>query len=257
MAGWETLAGGVKPAEYDRAALHWFDGHYGDAISKILASPLRNRSVVPPYDPAPFRHLFDLGRDNHCFDSDSHQWARFHEPQITSGLCHFLDDGGFDARVDRALAIYRAAANCAGGAFRRIEANEVADLEIIPEADTNTAGEKRGRKRAERGRIDILVSFELDDGTRTGVAIEAKFDHHLTPGQLKKYTHHLETKRKWNPNEAPLLVVARAPIALTGEPHWHSASWWRFLEALEREIEPLDDLEFRTFRRTIWETAYG
>lgn len=255
--GWETLAGASKLAEYGRASLHWFDGRYGDAISKILASPLRERSKVPPFDAAPFKRLFDFGRDTHCFDADGHQWARFHEPQITSGLCHYLDHGGFDARVDRALAIYRAAVHCAGGGYRLIDASEIAELEIIPEADANTAGEKRGRKRVERGRIDILVAFELEDGTRTGVAIEAKFDHHLTPGQLKKYTRHLEAKRNWIADQAPLLVVSRAPIELSGETCWKSVSWWRFLEALEREIGPVDDPEFRKFRRTIWETAYG
>lgn len=257
MEGWEALALGSKSAGCNRTALYWFDGRYGEAMSKIFASPLRAGSIVSPYDPSPFKHLFDFGRDTHCFDTDGHQWARFHEPQITSGLCHYLNTGGFDARVDRALTLYRAAAYCAGGRFRQIDASEVAELDTIPEENIKNAGEKRGRKRVERGRIDILVAFELDDGTRTGVAIEAKFDHYLTPGQLKKYTHHLASKRQWIPDEVPLLLVSRAPIALTSEPYWYSVSWWRFLEALEREMGPADDPDFQKFRRTIWETAYG
>lgn len=258
LSDWVDLKSLISLPRYNRAALNWADGQWGGAMQRIFASPLVSK-VVPHenYSSKPIVSLFDLDQQHHCFDEDPHYWAKFHEPQITGGFVHHLDEGAFDQQLGRALAFYRACCVCAGLEYRKIRLEDVADFEILAEESTAKAGEGRGRKRVERGKIDILVHFELENRQNAGAALEAKFDHRLTPGQLEKYTDHLKGERKWDLSVSPLILVGRRPSLLAYDQLWRSVTWWRFLATFEREISGTDDAAFRRFRRTIWDTAYG
>jgi hypothetical protein len=255
---WSELVDAVIPRQFDRDALYKIDGRWGDLAQRVLASPLLDK--VPPrrgFDAAPLRRLFNLDLINHCFDEPAHDWARFHEPQITGGLVHYLGDGGTDLQLARALSFYRAARLFGRKTYREIAPEDVATFELVAEEPTTRSGKPGRRKRIERGKIDILVHFKLTDGSSLGAALEAKFDHILSPGQLDKYSEHLITKRRWVEDCSPRLLVGRRPTALPKSLGWHATSWWRFLLALEREAQDCDDPAYRRFRRTIWKTAYG
>lgn len=257
LADWRALPGDWTPPSYDRRALLAANRWWGDLQQYVFSSPLLRRiPTLPTYDSEAIRRLFNFG-ESHCFDVPPHAWAKFHEPQITAGLVHFLNAGSGDRQLSRALAFYDAACSCTGRSFTPIAAADVVDFDAIAEEPTATKREKRGRKRVQSGKLDVLVHFELADGARCGVALEAKFDHSLSKGQLEKYLKHLEAKRRWNLDKSALILVARRPASLGPKSGWLAVTWWQFLTRFERAIADHDDDEFKRFRRTIWETAYG
>lgn len=234
--GWQELASQSPEPPYRADALVWLDRRFGSAKSQVLSGNLTDRIAPARYDAESLLELFDIEGKGHCFTVPAHQWARFHEPQITGGLVHFLDQGDHEVQLGRCLAFYHACARCSGGRSRHIDADDVIDWEVVEEEPTVRERGDSGRKRVERGRIDILVEFELEDGAKAGATVEAKFDHTLTPGQLRKYSAHLEDEREWKLEEAPLLLVTRQPEELRSDKHWQSVTWWRFMVAFEREI---------------------
>ncbi|MBB4615768.1 hypothetical protein [Novosphingobium taihuense] len=256
MSDWRALPAGNLP-KYDSGLLRRFHSEIGDPTAVVLNKALNRSYKAPVYSSVAIQQLFCLNLEGHCFGEAPHAWAKFHEPQITKGLAYYLDAGTTDLTRARALAFYRAACRCANGSFRELTEADIADVEIVPEERTSTERAKRGTKRVARGRIDVLVHFELEDGGSTGVALEAKFDHSLTAGQLKKYSCYLEGTRKWTLEESPLLLVGRGAPEISDCKHWGATTWWKLMLEFEREMASVDDAEFRQFRRTIWETAYG
>lgn len=218
-----------------------------DAIDAI-------RSGIPNVRPRPWREersgletIFGLTALTHCFDEPPHSWAHLLEPQITRGFVHFLNDGDEKRRAARCLSFVRAALACS----RRSSP--------IPPG-WQAAG---AVAEAEENRIDILV--ELTDGRRRfGAAIEAKFGHKLTSGQLEKAENHVTDRkgRQWDAARSAFLVIA--PLTqridrklLARRPDWAPVSWWAFLNRLEREITEYDDCrDYRRFRRTVWYRSY-
>lgn len=256
MSDWRALPASGLP-QYDSGLLRRFDSEIGDKRAVEVNKALNRSYRSPAYSPDAIRQLFRLDLQGHCFGEAPHAWAKFHEPQITKGLAYYLDAGATDLTRARALAFYRAACRCANGSFRELTEGDIADVEIVPEQPTSTERAKRGTKRVARGRIDVLVHFELEDGGSAGVALEAKFDHSLTAGQLKKYSRYLTGKRQWTLAESPLLLVGRGAPEISDCKHWGATTWWKLMLEFEREMASVDDAEFRQFRRTIWETAYG
>lgn len=188
---------------------------------------------------------FDLASPTNSFGSQPHAWASFHEPQFTRGFVHFLDQGGPTQRTARCRAFVQAALRCSGNV--RLLPADWQPVAVCAEAEEN--------------RIDILVELE-DEGGRFGAAIEAKFWHRLTQGQLKKAENHVVDIRNWDVTRSAFVVIA--PTAdkveatqLRASNNWRATSWWSFLRGFEREIEERFDCEeFRRFRRTIWYHAY-
>lgn len=173
-------------------------------------------------------------------------WANFHEPQFTGGLCHYLNAGS----IARALAFARAAYHCSGKAWPGVELTTC-------------------KARAEERKIDLLLELRDRSCSTFGIAIEAKFGHFITAGQLKPYRKHVE-HLGWDKDRSLLLVVApsRASIDMrqlreTGEDGslnrvWDWTSWARLLRLFEQELDDAQDCEeFRRLRRTIWEKSYG
>jgi len=187
--------------------------------------------------------FFGTGVATHCFHVAPHEWAWFHEPQITAGFVHFLNDGNRPRRLARALALFQSAAACAG---KHVDVSDVRDARCV----------------AEENRTDILV--ELHNGLQPfGVSIEAKFGHALTRGQLPKALHHVKTLG-WNQEDSIMLVVAPHPTDLDAvilrqnrKHGWRASSWWALLARLEQFIDQQHDCDdYRRFRRTVWHRAY-
>lgn len=253
---WRCLENAFPLPQYDRKAFEWLEPWSSEARSQVLSGQL-SRCIAPPvFRSQPLLQLFDVEGEGHCFSVSAHQWARFHEPQITGGMVHFLSEGSLAEQLGRCLAFYRACCACMSRVCPPISIDDVIDWEVVGEEATCTRHKNLGRKRIERGNLDIVVQFELDDGIVFGAAVEAKFDHTLTPGQLQKYTNHLKDNRRWALEVTPLLLVTRTPEDLRAERHWQSTTWWRFLIAFERELDTDECKEFRRFRRTVWKAAY-
>jgi hypothetical protein len=101
-------------------------------------------------------------------------------------------------------------------------------------------------------------------GKRVGASIEAKFQHKVTSGQLRKALTTV-VRRNGNDRTAPnryvLLLVApddpSATTALKRNKSWHGTDWSTLLLHLERLTDPAHDCDdYRRFRRTVWHRAY-
>jgi len=241
---WRDLRG-VDPPAFDAASLYALYGAFA-GIEEAVRTGL-------PAIPLPSWHTAQGALEDAlglALDTDSlrclpHAWANFHEPQFTRGFMHFLTEGAASQRQARCRAFVLAALRCAGKSSQLATVGPITAVSAEPEEN----------------RIDMLVELEDADG-RFGAAIEAKFWHRLTKGQLPKAKRHAELSRRWNLNRSALVVIA--PVTdqldqrmLRTNKDWRATSWWAFLRCFERELEGRHDCDdFRRFRRTIWYHAY-
>lgn len=198
------------------------------------------------------RYTFGLQRKGHCFTVAPHVWAWFHEPQITGGFVHYLTGGSLTRCKSRAEAFLRAAFRCAGRSCDFLGGRTVSH--VAAEAELAVGKGKR---------IDILLELTLDDGSCAGVVIEAKFGADLSARQLGSYHEHATNRPNWCSKQSVFLVVAPQlgslnRAVLDANPDWASRSWWTFLCDVEQELPPQHDCDdYRRFRRTVWNRAYG
>lgn len=247
----EVLAARPLPA-YDPAPLLRAHRLFGNN-RRIIASPLNDRLLQPWSEGlAAMRRAFGLEREGHCLTTEPHRWAWFHEPQITGGFVHFLTEGSRARRLGRAEAFVRAAFHLAGRSADFLDEQRIVDATAAAEYPVE-----------EGGRIDILVELELDDGSIIGVVIEAKLGADLSPSQLTNYHKHASRRDGWQPDRTALLIVAPQPGKLSRDVldrnlQWSAQSWWSFLQQIEHSQSLEHDCEdYRRFRRTVWEGAYG
>lgn len=245
-ADWRVLSQlGAAPID-----TRWFDVAQRNRVHAIEAI----RAGLPhvcahtwPSDIASLGTLFGLEAETHCFSEAPHDWIDPLEPQITKGFVHFLSSGLPERQRSRCLSFVKAALACCPSS----------------QSINETWRPVSACAEAEENRIDILV--ELTDGqSRFGAAIEAKFGHHLTPGQLEKAERHVldEDGRAWDPSRSAFLIVA--PLLsrvdaklLKPHPRWRTVSWWAFLTWLEQEIDGAQDcVDYRRFQRSVWHKAY-
>jgi len=115
------------------------------------------------------------------------------------------------------------------------------------------------------GRIDLVVQG-WSGGTRWGAIVEAKFDHDLKSNPLPDYALHartqgfvIETGAGRAGATGTLVVLAPKRTAVTTRRlarnrRWRLLHWSAMLRRWERELRGhADDVEFRRFRRTLWE----
>lgn len=242
----------TTPQAYDPAPLLRTHRLFGNN-RKIIASPLNTLRVQPWREGlAALQSAFGLERAGHCLTSEPHGWAKFHEPQITNGFVHFLTEGPRRRGLARAEAFVRAAFCTAGLSSDFLGARRVLDATAAAEHPVDGGH-----------RIDILVELSLDDESILGVVIEAKLGADLDPGQLSRYLDHARTRQGWREDRTALLVIAPQPARLNQKVlgrnrEWSAQSWWTFLSQLERSLLPAHDCDdYRRFRRTVWEGAYG
>lgn len=241
---WRHL-GERAPPSFDAGpllALHRaFAGHREAVRDGLRAIPL------PPWQTtqAALEAAMGLASPTSSLGCVPHTWASFHEPQFTRGFIHFLMEGAPSQREARCRAFVHAALRCAGKSSQSAMIGPITAVSAEPEEN----------------RIDMLVELE-DAGGRFGAAIEAKFWHRLTKGQLPKAKRHVELSRRWDLHRSAFVVIA--PVTeqldqrmLRANQDWRATSWWAFLQCFERELEERHDCDdFRRFRRTIWYHAY-
>jgi len=241
---WRDLRGHVPPA-FDAAPLHALYGAFA-GIDQAVRTGLP-AIPLPPWHTAQaaLEDAMGLVSATSSLRCVPHAWASFHEPQFTRGFIHFLTEGAASQREARCRAFVHAALRCASKSSQSAMIGPITAVSAEPEEN----------------RIDMLVELE-DAGGRFGAAIEAKFWHRLTKGQLQKAKRHVELSRRWDLHRSALVVIA--PVTeqldqrmLRANKDWRATSWWAFLRCFERELEERHDCDdFRRFRRTIWYHAY-
>lgn len=190
------------------------------------------------------RQFFGADAEGHCFHVEPHHWLRLTEPQATRGLALFLTDGG----AHRIL-----------GFLRALDA-EIEWPESLVEASA-TAEVPAGK-----GRIDLLVQGK-SEGQVWGAVVEAKFGHHPGENPLGDYARHAAAVGMAFPHDEAanrtgvLAIVGQKECRFTTRrlarnKRWRFVSWQELLRRFEAELAADGgDLEFRRFRRTLWERS--
>lgn len=188
-------------------------------------------------------------RQDHFFHMAPIPWTTFTEPQITRRLVHFLTEFGPESTITRER--FRCVLQALGiEPPKKITHLEAHAEKLIPS----------GR------RIDIYLEWRDDDGRFCNAAIEAKFGHTLTPGQMaeyRKFATNRPQRRAGDSNPPHLIVLTPARrssdlAAMQRNRDWRFMSWRRFLLSLA-QFSPTAEMQgdFSSYLRTVWRTAYN
>ena len=169
------------------------------------------------------------------------------EPQYTGAIAYFLTPAEVgDVAYTRAKAFITA--------ICRAARQEVPDFAHMAD-DFNVIAEEPVKD----GRIDISIDWPINATDRVYVIIEAKFDHTVTVGQLKKYKKHFGSKT----GEQHFFVVSLKETKLNfrdREDGWKAIRWGTLLRHLENEISKSpfadDDEDFRRLRSSLWQKIW-
>lgn len=224
---------------------------FGSRLSGAVKVAIRDRRLVSVHVPAwsdgeaALRRLFGCDRASHCFHETPHSWLSLIETQMTGGVAHFLNAGNLIQRRKRTAAFF-----------------EACGIESIEPSSLGRVGAIAEERIKDGRRLDLVVYACADDRDRL-IVVEGKLGAELGSGQLSAYrraltaiakTHHLEVK----PADSTLLVVGnrvsrRGRAGLKRNKAWQFISWRDVMQAFDRTIGDADDIEFRRFRRTVWE----
>ena len=232
-------------------------------LSNVLTSAIAQRSL--PLGPPPswaralssLDRVFGLGLPHHFLHAAPLGWLqeeRLTERQITKGFAHLLNAGGRETRTGRIRALLWALGSDQGDSD-----SDLHEAWATAEAPAN------------RRRIDLLIEWTDAWGRKRGAVIEAKFEHHVTAGQLPTYRTHLggiersyRDEVRSDQKERPLLFIVsplldrKVSRALSQQKNndWRWMSWRSLLLAYDRVLHhDHDDDTFREFRRTLWDRA--
>jgi hypothetical protein len=186
------------------------------------------------------QRTFHLDKSAHFLRADPIAWCSFTEPQITKGFTHFLNDSSLETRIARVRALFAALGMGAASGI----------IDPVAIAEAPVAGNLR---------LDILVTWKDENRRRRALAIEAKFGHHLTTGQLSAYRRAVKKHSDSKDLSGFLYVLSRATSrerdekSLRINKDWRWVSWKGLLLRYERSLAVTEDDEaFRVFRRTVW-----
>lgn len=242
-ADWRVLTA-IRPPVFGTEGFKLFESDHWKAVKAIHRGLDSVETTQWKANFSNLRSFFRLDDERQCFSGGRFEWTSFHEPQITRGLVHFLNSAPTRLRKARCVAFARAVSACCKPGYRKTFPQDPIQARVV----------------AEENRVDILVELADADG-RFGVAIEAKFNHSLTKGQLESAVKHTQDL-DWNLKRSCFLVIGPDLGQLDCEilndnEAWSSVTWWALLRNLECELPiEADCADFRRFRSTIWSQSY-
>lgn len=192
----------------------------------------------------------NLNSTQHFFHHDAIEWGfNFNEPQITKGLTHFLNQSKLACwHFMLALANKR---NIDKTKFPIDYDNKNSFLETVTVRAEVPAGNQK--------RIDIVVYWQSSNKERCLAALECKFGHHITHGQLPSYKQY--ARKQTGDNYWLFLITQEIDkksqrfIKNAHNNTWHKVRWDRLLMRWERSLtqdHSIDVQDFARFRRTLW-----
>lgn len=164
------------------------------------------------------------------------------EPQITSGIVHFINPKNYGEAGESRLKTFL-------HALLYKQSKYAVLIDSLENAHSFTIeAEKFVRKDGRR--IDIFIGWNPQgkDKYEYGLIVEAKFGHKVTIGQLSSYRKY--AKNLIN-NEIALIL-----LTLNGKPsnrnkEWHPVQWFTLMSRWERNLND-SDTDFKNFRRFVW-----
>jgi len=172
-----------------------------------------------------------------------------HEPQVTEGLTQCLNSGDKIKNYNKVLCFLKAlrvSEDFVEKKFIKIADQKNCNLVVKPEVKTKN-----------NKRIDILISW-TSSGKYYGVAIEAKFDHKVTVGQLQAYEEYCLEKKM---ERFELILLTKEGDQNSKHKNWKALSWLSLLVRLEKSLDEeeckCDDYIFTCFRAMVWKKIRG
>lgn len=232
----------------DRVALTAFGERLQVPLKRALRKNAFDRIEIAAWssDATALRSHFRI-RDSHCFNVAPHRWFALSETQVTRGFEHFLTADTPTQRLSRVRSSLR---SCLPGR------DDLLGPEVLLSCPAAVA-EARAKVRRTSGnsigadkRIDLIVSLRCGNQL-VGAVIEAKLDHFLK-NPLQTYEAHARRAGFRTGSAAFLVVGGRLPAKL--RKGWAFVSWRTLLLRYEQQLEDShDDLDFRRFRRSLWD----
>lgn len=227
----------VKPflknmLKYSNSTKHYFDNF--DATQHLWVEP----------------SFGNLNSTQHFFHHDAIEWGfNFNEPQITKGLTHFFNQSTL-ACWHFMLALTNQK-NAEKIEFPTDDDDEQCFLKtVMARAEVQTDNKKR---------IDITIEWLSSTKERCLAAIECKFGHHITHGQLPSYKQY--ARKQPVDNYWLFLITQKIDkknhrfMQHHHNKEWHQVRWDRLLMRWERSLtqdHSTDVQDFARFRRTLW-----
>ena len=170
---------------------------------------------------------------------------KLQEPQATQGLVDCLVAGPPSLQRQK-LIIFLNALPIAPervAEFERLSLNKNFSCHVAAEVQTHNGK-----------RIDILIDWQCGD-ISGAVAIEAKFNHKVTAGQLPAYRQYC--KRKFNTYDLILLTLDGSRS--TRNKDWKPVSWLSLLIRMEKQLSDAQytNSVFASYRAMLWHRIKG
>ena len=166
-----------------------------------------------------------------------------HERQVTEGLAQCLNSGDKIQKYKKVLCFLKALRVSEDFVEKKfIKIADQKNCNLLVEYEVETKDHKR---------IDILISWTSSD-KYYGVAIEAKFDHKVTAGQLPAYKKYCSKEKGIEKPE--LILLTKEGYQDSKHKDWRPLSWLSLLIRLEKLLDEreCDDYIFTCFRSMIW-----
>lgn len=172
---------------------------------------------------------------------------RLSEVQVTQGLVKCLISGDRTLQYNKISCLLKALP---------VSADLLSDFMNLPDQRKFTLEADYEVQTQKGKRIDILIQWKSETGTRA-VAVEAKFGHRVTAGQLPAYKYYCKHEKKFDAPEFILLTLDGQKSERNKD--WKSLSWLSFLTRFEKQLSIMrcDDLIFTSFRAMVWQKIGG
>lgn len=176
---------------------------------------------------------------------------RLTEYQITKGFtdCLFLDD--VECRYERVLSLIEALP---------VSENLMKSLQELKNKNKPSLSVESEKVISGKRRIDIFIQWVTSE-KRCRIAIEAKFDHHVTVKQLPSYKKYCASKSTQDVQEVEydLILLTNNGGAEKRNHSWKGLSWFNLMKRLESNLAKrnCDSSSFQSFRTFVWKKIGG
>ena len=235
--------------------IKWQDQDLPSIIAKINIDIKYSSRVISQN--FPIRSINKLGQvdqllggisdSNHGLSSlDKLYIPNLNERQVTDGLALCLNTNDKNCTFRRVLTLLKALP---------ISKDFITVFEEITDLDESTIKVESEVPTKENKRIDILISWESSNKPY-GIAIEAKFGHKVTTGQLPTYKNLCKERFEDRYN---LVLLTNEGYYNKKNIDWRPLSWLNFLIRLEKGLakSDCDDNRFSCFRAMLWKKIGG
>lgn len=167
------------------------------------------------------------------------------EPQLTAAIAYYLKADGNRQKSQKRTQVFLHAL-LQGGCHQTNLLYAVDHL-----CDARQFQVESEYSLSNRRKMDLLIHWEMPGGKPYVVAIEAKFGHQVTVGQLPDYRQRVIRMAKGGDYTAILLTLEGARS--TRNKDWTPMTWKTLLTRWEKATAPDADESFTLLKRLIWD----